>query len=451
MHLRFSNNNFYKTFQVLVLGLLLSTVSIGQDETTAVDSSALAGVRLPPGAQRVNESIMPAEIAETMQKIVAQGNGKLRQGKSEVLIWTGPDLKKTGAKSITDRIATTLNAAGWEYEVSGTENGITFFSVLRSAPERRGILGFFGEADGVLMFAWTEVHAAGASQPTNPTSATDTSGGSVSDYTFTTPSGFSRSDTASKITLISKDGEKTLTFLPLMESSGNLEADANKILWQALRGFRSWSGNGFEPDYGVFEKGRTSQGLDYYKAYRYATPTSDNDEFSDGRIDASILLVKLGGKVAVVVGRSPFQSDNHSDSAGTAMDLILYDLRFKSVTTPYDLKREMLGSWSAASSTVAIAYTFNANGTFNKGGAISFRTSHDATRDKVTTTSYGLTDRYSLAGNVITQTYKNTGEVYKYKVRVYDTKYDKDPWQQKMGFLSVTSTNGDTIVFRKSN
>ncbi|MDM7923946.1 MAG: hypothetical protein QUS14_16755, partial [Pyrinomonadaceae bacterium] len=116
-----------------------------------------------------------------------------------------------------------------------------------------------------------------------------------------------------------------------------------------------------------------------------------------------------------------------------------------------DLKSEILGSWSAASSSVAIAYTFNANGTFDKGGAIQFRTSHDATRDKVTTTTYGLTDRYSLAGNVITQTYKSTGQVSKYKVRVYETKYHKDPWQSKMGFLSVDRADGGTIVFRRSN
>src|SRR5690606_32219423 len=155
-------------------------------------------------------------------------------------------------------------------------------------------------------------------------------------------------------------------------------------------------------------------------------------------------------KVAVAIGRSPFQSDHADYSAWNTFDRILYDLRFKSVNTPYDLKSEILGSWSAASSTVAVAYTFNANGTFNKGGAISFRTRHDETRDKVTTTSYGMSDKYSLAGNVITQSYRSTGEVSKYRVRVYETKYNKDPWESKMGFLSVTDPSGGKIVFRKS-
>ena len=52
---------------------------------------------------------------------------------------------------------------------------------------------------------------------------------------------------------------------------------------------------------------------------------------------------------------------------------------------------------------------------------------------------------------MISQTYRKTGEVSKYKVRVYETKYDKDPWQAKMGFLSVADSKGGTIVFRRSS
>lgn len=450
MHSRFSNHLRHKLSGILFLGLL-AVVTFGQDDAQPVDRSKLVGVSLPKGALRMLDASVPAEIGTAMQKIVAEGGGKLRQGETEVLVWSGSDLKRTGAKSITDGLASSLAAAGWQYEVSGTENGVTVFSVLRSQPERRGILGFFAEADGALVFAWTEVHPANGSQPTNANTSIDTAGGSVSDYSFATPAGWSRSDSAGKITLTSQDGEKTIAFLPPMDSTGDLQRDAERILWQVFKGHSVWAGNGFTPEYGVFERGETTQGLEYYHAYRYAKRSSDTDEYPQSRFDANILLVKLGSKVAVVVGRSPFQSDNATDSGKNAIDILLYDLKFKSVSTPYDLKSRLLGSWSAASSTVAIAYTFNANGTFNKGGAISFRTRHDDTRDKVTTTSYGMSDKYSLAGNVITQTYRSTGEVAKYKVRVYETKYDKDPWQQKLGFLGVNSTNGDTIVFRKSN
>jgi hypothetical protein len=435
--------------------MLFSAAAFAQEDAEPVDRSVLVGVSLPKGALRMFDDQVPAEVSRTMSKIVGEGGGKLRQGGTEVLVWAGSDLKKAWAKSITDRLAASLKTDGWEFEISGTESGISFFSVLRTQPERRGILGFFGEADGSLVFAWSEIHPADGTQTkstatTSSSSSTDTAGRSVSDYSFTTPKGWSRSDSAGKITLTSEDGEKSLAFLPPMDSSGDLARDAERILWQSLKGYETWSGNGFTPDYGMFEKGRTVQGLEYYRAYRYAAQRGAEDTLAS-KIDANILLVKLGGKVAVAIGRSPFQSDSHDDSATTAIDLILYDLRFNSVNTPYNLKNEILGSWSTASSTVAVAYTFNANGTFNKGGAISFRTSHDATRDKVTTTSYGMTDRYTLAGNVITQTYKSSGEVSKHRVRVYETKYDKDAWQQKLGFWNVNDSTGDTIVFRKSN
>jgi len=110
-----------------------------------------------------------------------------------------------------------------------------------------------------------------------------------------------------------------------------------------------------------------------------------------------------------------------------------------------------VGSWSAASTTVALAYTFNPNGTFNKGGAIQFRTSRDRYTDNVTTTSYGMTDTYNVSGNILTQNYKKTGQVSKFKVRVYQTKYDKDPWKVKMGFLPVENPDGGTIVLTRSN
>lgn len=446
------NSNLNKSQSLLVavvLGILFSIGALAQNETQAVDRSALAGVRLPAGAQRVNDDSVPVEVKQALAKIVEQGGGKIRQGESEVLIWTGKDLENSGARSIISRLAASLKSSGWEYEVSGTEDGVSIFSVLRSEPERRGLLGVFTESDGILMFAWTEVHPA-SSPAVNALSSIDTTNGDVSDYVVVTPVGWSRSDSPGKITLTSKDGENTVTFLPLMDSSGDLQRDSERLLWQIYKEYGPWSGLGFEPDWGMFERGKTLQGLQYFKTYRYAVRPGDDEYLPKSRFDASILVVKLGNKVAVAIGRSPFQSDHADYSAWNTFDRILYDLRFKSVNTPYDLKSEILGSWSAASSTVAVASTFNANGTFNKGGAISFRTRHDETRDKVTTTSYGMSDKYSLAGNVITQSYRSTGEVSKYRVRVYETKYNKDPWESKMGFLSVTDPSGGTIVFRKS-
>lgn len=440
-------------FFAAVFILIFSLSAFGQgEEFESVSSSGLTAVSLPSGALRIFPSHVPTEVDQTLDKLVEQGGGKLRRGDTEVLAWTGSELKKTGSRTIVNRLTDTLKVAGWKYEVAGSENGVTIFSILRDGTKRRAIIGFYGESDGTLVFAWTELESNEAVlSNAAPSSSTGTAGGALPGYEFPTPAGWSRSDSSDKIVL-SRDDDKMLVFLPLMDSSGNLESDADRILWQVLKGYNTWYGNGFEPDWGTFERGKTIQGLEYFQAYRYAKKASDpNEGIIHSRFDAVILVVKLGEKVAAVVGRQPYQTSYHTDSSVAAIDRILYDLRFKNAPDNYNLKGDMLGSWSAASTTVALAYTFNANGSFNKGAAIEFRTSRDRYTDNVTTTSYGMTDRYSLAGNILTQNYKSTGQVVKQKIRVYETKYNKDPWKQKLGLLPLgDNPSGETIVMSKS-
>jgi hypothetical protein len=445
---RISNRNKYQSlFLITALCLMLSAVVLGADEATAVDRSSLLGVRLPARALRVNDGHVPNEIRQSMQKLVAEAGGKLRQGNSEVLVWTGSELKKSGTTGIVTRLTATLKAEGWQYDVGGMENGITFFSLLKDGAEPRAVIGFFGEAEETFIFAMTEIHASENKRAETPVAAPT---GELPDYSFTTPTGWSRRDSGGRIVL-TKDDDKAIAFLPLLDSSGDLERDAERIIWQAFKGSAAWSGNGFEDDWGTFEKGKTMQGLEYFRVYRYAKNAGDNNAFPASRFDAVLLLVKLGSKVAVIAGRAPFQSDYARDSTISAIDLILYDLSFKNAPNSYNVKSDLLGSWSAATTTVAVAYTFNQNGTFHKGGVHEIRTSRDSRTDNVTTTSYGTTDAYSIAGNVLTQNYKRTGQVMKYKVRVYQTKYNKDAWQEKVGFLPTENPEGGTMVMRRSN
>src|SRR5690606_14183968 len=107
------NSNFHK-FQtailIIVLGMLFSAAAFGQEDAEPVDRSVLVGVSLPKGALRMFDDQVPEEVSRTMNKIVAEGGGKLRQGETEVLVWAGSDLKKAGSKSITEHLATTLKA-----------------------------------------------------------------------------------------------------------------------------------------------------------------------------------------------------------------------------------------------------------------------------------------------------------------------------------------------------
>jgi hypothetical protein len=440
-----------KILTIIFVTLFSCAVCFGQ-ETESAASLNLTRTSLPQGAQRVLRQYVPAEVDRTLENLVSASNGKLRRGETEVLLWTGNDLRKAGATTIVNRLTDTLKNAGWRYEVGGAENDVTFFSLLKDGANPRAIVGLYVEADGTLLFALTELHVGNGEQTSSTANSSTPSynaSGNVADYSFTTPTGWSRSDSASKIVL-SKGGENKIEFLPLMDSRGNLERDAQAILWQVFKGYDAWASNGFETDYGTYEKGKTAQGLEYFRVYRYVKKIGEESAFSQSRFDAILLLVKLGGKVAVIAGRQPFQSDFARDSTLNAIDLILYDLAFKSVNNSYNLKNDLLGSWSAAGGSVALAYTFNANGTFHKGGAAEFRTSRDARTDNVTTKSYGMTESYSLSGNVLTQNYKRTGEAFKYKIRIYQTKYDKDAWQQKLGFLPLENPDGGTIVLSRS-
>ncbi|HLM62571.1 MAG TPA: hypothetical protein VK308_17345 [Pyrinomonadaceae bacterium] len=321
-----------------------------------------------------------------------------------------------------------------------------FLSDFKSAPEKETNQFFLGIYDRVH----GDDSTVAATKPVDEAesqiaSSNDRSG--IDDYGFITPAGWSRSDSANKIVL-SKGSENKIEFLPLVNSSGNLERDADRIFWQVFKGFDSWYGHGFKADYGTYEKGRTVQGLEYYLVQRYAKKASEEmSDYVESKFDAIVLLVKVGGKVAVIAGRQSFQTDS---TTLEAIDLILYDLKFKSVTDTYNLKNDLLGSWSTASGSVALAYTFNANGTFSQGSATQFRTSRDARTDNVTTTSYGMTQSYSLSGNILTQNYKRTGKIEKSKIRIYYTKEDKDPWQHKIGFLPLDGNDGETFVLRRN-
>ena len=443
----------HKILTVVFATLFFSVVGFAQ-ETESAASLNLTGTSLPAGAHRVLPQFVPAQIDGALENWVSGSDGKLRRGDTEVLLWTGGDLKKTGADTIVDRLTGALQAAGWRYQAGDAENGVTFFSLLKDGATPRAIVGLYGEADGTLLFALTELHESDGqrtnSNPANSNQASYSEGGNVGDYNFTTPAGWSRVDSAGKIVL-SKGGENKIEFLPLMNSSGDLERDAEKIIWQVFKGCDAWYANGFEADYGTYEKGRTAQGFEYYRVYRYAKKASDeNSGFARSKFDAIILLVKLGGKVAVIAGSQPFQTDFSRGTTLSAIDFILYDLSFKSASNSYDLKNDLLGSWSGTGGSVALAYTFNANGTFHKGAANESRTRLDPQTVRVETKSYGMTQSYSLAGNVLTQTYRNTGETVKYKVRIYYTKYDKNAWQHKIGLLPIAGGDGGTLVLQRN-
>lgn len=181
-----------KSAILFVLFTAIFTFNIAAQETEPAANSNLTGIALPAGAQRVLPGSVPAEVTQAFDKMIAAGDGKLRQGDSEVLVWAGANYRKANAAGIVSRLTTTLQSAGWQYSVEGTEDGLTVFTAFKEGTPRRGIVGFHGATDDALIFSWMEIFAAGNNQADtnsrqnerqNPTQTTSNGGSIVGTWT----------------------------------------------------------------------------------------------------------------------------------------------------------------------------------------------------------------------------------------------------------------------------
>lgn len=171
---------FYLFAIISTLFLVNSTFAQNDEGLEGAVSSNLTNISLPTGAMRVLPDSIPAEVNETLEKIIAQSNRQLQQGETEVLIWMENNLKKTGKTTIINRLTDSLKVDGWQYEVA-EENGVSIFSLLKDGKQRRAIIGFYGEIDETLVFAWAELLKADSgesfSQKQKTVSANNTSNG----------------------------------------------------------------------------------------------------------------------------------------------------------------------------------------------------------------------------------------------------------------------------------
>ncbi len=131
------------------------------EETFPVRKSTLAAADLPSGALKIREASVPAEINQTLSKLVAAGGDKVRQGASEVLIWTGGDYKKAASAQLTKKLEAALQSSGWTYEIGEQRSDFILFTLFRETP-RRALIGFFVPSDDAYIFALTEMLAANA-------------------------------------------------------------------------------------------------------------------------------------------------------------------------------------------------------------------------------------------------------------------------------------------------
>lgn len=148
----------------LCAAFLLRPVSA--QETEPAPTSQLVGLALPANAVRVKAGKVPQEISAALAKALQMGGPTVKQGRDEVLAWTGAKYKAAQIKTIKSGLQKTLTDAGWSYEESApaAAEGTTVVSVVRTFPTRKGLIGFWAPSNDALVLAWTEMLPAAAGQ-----------------------------------------------------------------------------------------------------------------------------------------------------------------------------------------------------------------------------------------------------------------------------------------------
>jgi hypothetical protein len=148
-----------KLFGTFIFLILFSLAIFAQEETVAASGSDLTGIALPAGAVRVQPGSVPAEITQSLDKLVAAGGDKIRPGDREVLAWAN-NFKKANSAALIKKFTGNLQTSGWTYEKADGDADLTIFTLTRNEPEKRALLGFYTFSDEAFVLAWTEIVAA---------------------------------------------------------------------------------------------------------------------------------------------------------------------------------------------------------------------------------------------------------------------------------------------------
>lgn len=261
--------------------------------------------------------------------------------------------------------------------------------------------------------------------------------GSLSDYIFDVPAGWTKEVTSGEIVLRGNDNISVISILPMQASTGDIEKDMASVFRQVFPG---WEPDKWNPDNHISTKGVSSAGWNYYKDETAIAKTEGEKIF---KTYAFVFLAQLGSNVAVIAGSYSRKMALLDEEANSDWLLFFHSLNFKNYPagTISTLQKDILGEWLTGSGSGVLTYTFAANGRFSTGSA--FSTSRDISQYKVleTTTSFVGDGKYIINGDEVTRTFEKTNKTIVEKVRVFYRKQYGD-WQKKIGILDTSPAEG---------
>jgi hypothetical protein len=279
----------------------------------------------------------------------------------------------------------------------------------------------------------------------------------VSDYVYTLPPAWTSTPYPDGLVLMSPPSATNercvFTVWPLRPGGTNLLQDAYAVFQDVFRTYepRPLTTRGTPMPSSVV-RGTSGQGWDYVLVRRGVGPRGS----PESRL-GFVFVVKLNERLAVISGVSqdPLVSTCMGELAGNVWPRFFYSLSFKGwslVDQSAALRKNISGTWTAATARVASQFVFAANGRYGDAAATQQSSRINSSETLQTTQAYFGKGAYTLRGNTITLTPDNRGERPETGfVRVEEESTDDGrTWTQALYLLRVSAVDGRDYEVRYS-
>ncbi len=293
--------------------------------------------------------------------------------------------------------------------------------------------------------------AAEASQPS------DSAREGLENYAFNVPVDWTADRHADGILLRSPRGRDSgdclLALFPMRASSGDLQADADRIFREF---FKDWEfkepGFGMKRDhpYDKISKGMSGQGWEYLRLdAELRMKRGDNYLWAFG----AAFVAKLGDQVAAVAGRHSSSEPCLDDKVSLVWPKFFHSLKFKN-WRPFDspeLAKQIIGKWRVFGGGSYSAYIFAANDRYEDQAAV--RTYRDISPTEILekTTGFFGSGKYTINGNELTLLPDDKRKKPQRIIFRLSNDFEHGEWRENLYLLQVSYDGGSEyeLVLRR--
>lgn len=303
---------------------------------------------------------------------------------------------------------------------------------------------------------WLGLALAGFVQGTPlPLAAQATGPGSLSEYGYTMPPGWTTKQYPDGIVLMSPVSATNevcvVTLWPMRPAGTNLLADANSIFQDVYKTYelRNQTTRGTPMPSSVV-RGTSGQGWEYVIVRRGIAPRGS----PESRL-AFVFAARLNDRLAVISGvsKDPLVSACFGELAYNAWPRFFYSLNFRN-WTPTDqtaaMRKRIAGVWTIATASVADQFVFAGNGRY-ASAAVARQSSRISSSEALETTqAFFGNGAYTLRGNAITLTPDDRNSHAEAGfIRVEEESKDEGAsWADALYLLRVSAVDGKDYEVR---